>query len=317
MLTEKPVAAVVQQAEMNEEQLIEAAQRALSSCNWSIGKYASEWTERFSRGRTDAEFGASIGMSGDQVRQRRATYQRFGGISDTYPNLKWSHFYIALTWEDATECLQWANEIEATVAEMKAWRRAKNGEDLTQPAIEDNEDQFCESDPGAETCQGGSNSSEAADTAKDGMGRDRSDSGGSVGSEDTQEGQVPGGFGESEQTRHRPTPVNKSGESKPDRVSEVQTQRSPARAKREPEEDGGGTAESAASRNVEEASPPRSPDNMDSYRDLYERMSNTLERMTSTINKEVFDNFPELPNETRQRFTNAVKSFRNKIDFLG
>ena len=41
------------------------------------------------------------------------------------------------TWDDAPECLQWADENQATVAEMKAWRRALRGEDLTVPGDAD------------------------------------------------------------------------------------------------------------------------------------------------------------------------------------
>ena len=120
-----------------EDQLVTRAQEALSSCNWVIGECASEWTQRYSRGRTDADFGAMIGLSGDQVYQRRRVWETFADVHTDYPTLKWSHFYVSLNWDDASECLQWANEIEATVAEMKAWRRSQHGEDLTEPAAEE------------------------------------------------------------------------------------------------------------------------------------------------------------------------------------
>lgn len=115
-----------------EEQLILRAQQALSRCNWEIGECAARWTEKYARGRTDADFGALIGLSGDQVYQRRRVWETFADVHDEYPRLKWSHFYAALNWEDAAECLQWANDLGATVAEMKAWRRAQRGEDLSQ-----------------------------------------------------------------------------------------------------------------------------------------------------------------------------------------
>lgn len=120
-----------------EDQLVIRAQEALSSCNWVIGECASEWTEKHARGRTDADFGSMIGLSGDQVYQRRRVWESFADVHGDYQNLKWSHFYVALNWDDAAECLQWANEIEATVAEMKAWRRAQHGEDLSEPAVEE------------------------------------------------------------------------------------------------------------------------------------------------------------------------------------
>lgn len=120
-----------------EADLIQRAQLALSSCNWEVGECAALWTRRFARGRTDADFANLIGLSADQAYQRRRVWETFADVQANYPALKWSHFYAALTWEDAAECLQWAQEIQATVAEMKAWRRAQRGEDLSVDAAEE------------------------------------------------------------------------------------------------------------------------------------------------------------------------------------
>jgi hypothetical protein len=117
-----------------EEQLVQRAQQAVSRCNWEIGECAAAWTQRYARGRTDADFGALIGLSGDQVYQRRRVWETFSDVASRYERLKWSHFYAALNWDDAAECLQWADDMQATVAEMKAWRRAQHGEDLSSPA---------------------------------------------------------------------------------------------------------------------------------------------------------------------------------------
>jgi len=120
-----------------EQELITTAQLALSSCNWTVGDCATKWTSRYSRGRTDADFGAMVGLSGDQIYQRRRVWESFADVTDDYSKLKWSHFYVALTWADSAECLAWADENQATVAEMKAWRRMQNGEDLTVEAEAD------------------------------------------------------------------------------------------------------------------------------------------------------------------------------------
>ncbi len=77
-------------------------------------------------------FGARIGLSGDQVYQRRRVWESFSDVHDQYEQLRWSHFYAALNWDDASDCLGWADEMHATVAEMKAWRRAQHGEDLRE-----------------------------------------------------------------------------------------------------------------------------------------------------------------------------------------
>ncbi len=115
----------------SEESLIAQARDAVSQCNWIVGECASRWTEKYARGRTDHDFGQLVGLSGDQIYQRRRVWMRFGAIHERFPNLKWSFFYVALNWDDAEECLTWASETSATVAEMRAWRRARHGEDLT------------------------------------------------------------------------------------------------------------------------------------------------------------------------------------------
>lgn len=138
----------------SEAELVARAQSALSRCNWEIGECAALWTKKYAQGRTDADFGAQIGLSGDQVYQRRRVWETFADVHGAYQHLKWSHFYAAINWEDSAECLQWANDLGATVAEMKAWRRAQHGEDLAQRGDEeapfglDDEPQFITAETG-------------------------------------------------------------------------------------------------------------------------------------------------------------------------
>jgi len=120
----------------SEADLVGRAQAALSNCSWTVGECAAQWTQRHAKGRTDADFGLLIGLSGDQVYQRRRVAETFGDVKDEYKNLKWSHFYTALTWDDSAECLRWADDMQATIVEMRAWRRAQHGEDLTETADE-------------------------------------------------------------------------------------------------------------------------------------------------------------------------------------
>ena len=114
----------------SEEVLIQQARDAVSQCNWVVGECAAKWTARYAKGRTDADFGQMVGLSGDQIFQRRRVWERFGSVYTNFEGLKWSFFYVALTWDDAEDCLTWAREGDATVAEMRAWRRAQRGEDL-------------------------------------------------------------------------------------------------------------------------------------------------------------------------------------------
>ena len=126
----------------SEDQLISRAQLAMSSCNWTLGECAALWTKRYAKGRTDAAFGEMIGLSADQVYQRRRVWETFGDIHSQYTNLKWSHFYAGLNWDDAAACFGWSEEMQSTVAEMRAWRRAQHGEDLSLSAGEELEVPF-------------------------------------------------------------------------------------------------------------------------------------------------------------------------------
>ncbi|RMG32862.1 MAG: hypothetical protein D6725_16800 [Planctomycetota bacterium] len=117
----------------SEQQLVERARSAVSRCNWVVGECAAKWTRRYARGRTDADFARMVDLSPDQVYQRRRVWETFADVRENYPHLSWSHFYVALNWDDAAECLAWAEENRATVAEMRAWRRMQHGEDLREP----------------------------------------------------------------------------------------------------------------------------------------------------------------------------------------
>jgi hypothetical protein len=118
----------------SEDELVARAVEAISQSQWIVGECAATWTRRYARGRTDADFGLLIGLSEDQVYQRRRVWEEFAEVAPRFAILKWSHFYTALGWDDFDECLQWAHDMRATVAEMKAWRRARRGEDLTAEA---------------------------------------------------------------------------------------------------------------------------------------------------------------------------------------
>lgn len=134
-MSKSPSGAAVR--EETEASLIARAQIAVSNCNWEVGECASLWTKRFARGRTDADFAVLVSLSPDQVYQRRRVWEAFADVFQNYPSLKWSHFYTALNWDDSAECLQWAEDVQAGVAEMKAWRRAQRGEDLDTRAAEE------------------------------------------------------------------------------------------------------------------------------------------------------------------------------------
>jgi hypothetical protein len=53
-------------AEKRRVELVNTAQEAVSHCRWVVGECAGKWTQRYARGRTDADFAALIGLSEGQ-----------------------------------------------------------------------------------------------------------------------------------------------------------------------------------------------------------------------------------------------------------
>jgi hypothetical protein len=113
--------AVVRTAEDTEQQLINRARDAVSQSAWIVGECASKWTRKYGRGRTDADFGDKVGLDRQQVAQRRLVWDMFGKcyLNNTFPHLSWTHFLVALGWDDAETYLQWANDRGASVAAMR------------------------------------------------------------------------------------------------------------------------------------------------------------------------------------------------------
>lgn len=109
----------------SERHLIDIAQSALSS-NWTLGKCASTWCEKYANGRTDADFANLCDCSQQQVNYARRVYEAFGDVYKTFCKLTWSHFYAALNWDDASECLAMAEDMEWSVRDMRRWRKSQH-----------------------------------------------------------------------------------------------------------------------------------------------------------------------------------------------
>jgi len=258
-----------------EEELISKAQDALSHCNWVVGECAGKWTKKYAKGRTDADFGAMVGLSSDQVYQRRRVWETFADVSGEYPSLKWSHFYVALKWDDAPECLHWAVENGATVAEMRAWRRLQHGEDLTTPPFDDEEAgamiAFVPTDPT--------------------LVRDPADSTG-----DPSRRPSAGAAGE------------RDSESDRARVAAVARESDGGDGSYAPFRQGAGSpAPQANSAGVAVAPRPDA-----SAEQIIMRMTKTLERCQEALTPEVCRQFKKLPDKVRNRFIKAVGELSSK-----
>ncbi len=103
--------------------------RLISQTNWEKGKIIYEWRTAL------AESGAPASAYADEVWSRqvggvtpqhvgrlRRVYQRFGQVREQYPGLFWSHFQVALDWEDAEMWLEGAVQNGWSVAKMRSVR---------------------------------------------------------------------------------------------------------------------------------------------------------------------------------------------------
>jgi hypothetical protein len=138
MICETTQAAVVRQADETEEQIVAACRQLvekIDDCKWQVGRLAHDWTQRFAKGRTDAEFAELVGLSEDQVQRRRKVFSTYGDVSASMRKLSWTHFVAVLAWDDADEWLAVADENGWSVATMKRMRniqqRTDNSDDLT------------------------------------------------------------------------------------------------------------------------------------------------------------------------------------------
>ncbi len=103
--------------------------RLISQTNWEKGRIIFEWR------RALADSGAAASAYADEVWSRRVggvtpqhvgrlrrVYQRFGEVKDQYPGIFWSHFQVALDWEDAEMWLEGAVQNGWSVAKMRTIR---------------------------------------------------------------------------------------------------------------------------------------------------------------------------------------------------
>lgn len=122
-----------------ETQLLDTARVACRSCNWILGECAAEWTERYAKGRTDADFarmmGEELGLTASKVGYCRRVWTDFSPLREQFAKLDWSHFRAArqLPFTLITDALTWANETESGVGEMLAWVRVTHGAESVIP----------------------------------------------------------------------------------------------------------------------------------------------------------------------------------------
>jgi hypothetical protein len=101
----------------------------VSTTNWEKGRIICEWRAALIEAGappascTDEAWSRRVGNVTPQHAGRlRRVYQRFGPVRQQYPDLYWSHFQVALDWNDAEMWLEGAVQNDWPVAQMQDQR---------------------------------------------------------------------------------------------------------------------------------------------------------------------------------------------------
>lgn len=101
-----------------ERQLVEEATGAVEGANWTIGRCAAEWVEKYANGRTDGEFADLIGVSRQRVNfARRIWCLAVGCYGGSKLNEHVAACRVAFTW---TQWRQFLSLDEKTLSEALA-----------------------------------------------------------------------------------------------------------------------------------------------------------------------------------------------------
>lgn len=113
----KPTTQIVEQAEVSEQQLIDAATNAIAAEFWTVGWAASEWVKL---GNSEQEFADRVGLSQQSVNQKRRVHERFKNLTNRLVNLSFTHFIRALDMKEPEEWLEEADANKWSWREMVA-----------------------------------------------------------------------------------------------------------------------------------------------------------------------------------------------------
>jgi hypothetical protein len=97
----------------------------VSTTNWEKGRIISEWRQALQKAEADAGLVTDEawsrqvgGVTPQHVGRLRRVFERFGQVHSQYQGLYWSHFQVALEWEDAEMWLEGAVQSRWSVARM-------------------------------------------------------------------------------------------------------------------------------------------------------------------------------------------------------
>jgi hypothetical protein len=117
----------------------------VSTTNWEKGEIINRWRQAIieaglpKAAYSDDVWAKRVGnVSPQHAGRLRRVAERFGSKSADYPKLYWSHFQVALDWDDAELWLEGAAQNDWSVAQMKVQRwETLGGADEFKPRDED------------------------------------------------------------------------------------------------------------------------------------------------------------------------------------
>ena len=106
----------------------------VSTTNWEKGRIICQWRESLqANGALPGDYADEAwaervgGVTGQHVGRLRRVYQRFGEVHAEYPGLYWSHFQVAIDWDDAEMWLEGAVQSGWSISQMRAQRWEATG----------------------------------------------------------------------------------------------------------------------------------------------------------------------------------------------
>lgn len=111
-----------------EKDLLAKMARAVTRDHWKFGEWAAEWTQKFERGRTDADLAKAVNaidadadVSRQYINDCRRVWLTFGATGKRIESLKFCHHLIALDndEENATKWLKKSEEKAWTTTELR------------------------------------------------------------------------------------------------------------------------------------------------------------------------------------------------------
>lgn len=107
----------------------------ISTTNWEKGRIILNWRQALQAEDADPGDYADDawaqrvgGVSGQHVGRLRRVFERFGLVYEQYEGLYWSHFQVAIDWDDAEMWLEGAAQNRWSVSGMRRQRAATLGE---------------------------------------------------------------------------------------------------------------------------------------------------------------------------------------------